>query len=149
MIYQDIHGHRIEPVNPDAALVLYFRQGGGFQQSMPNEHFHAVFKVAPAPTWRRGTVTAEWFYGEADHGPVLPCWTDGDVWNGWGMPHFNRATIDDLIKRMPDIKWVGNALEFGDPDDRQLAYPVIIPGVGEPLWGLGAGSWTWDQVEAG
>ncbi len=151
---------RYEVTDPTTDPVKFFAQGGGFEESMPHIKFHARFTAETTPpTWRAGIVGAEWFCVENDGTPegrevTFPCWSDGDLWNGWGQPFFNKATIDDLLARFEQVglaqkvSWINGKLMVNDPDEDEPYElpPLNIPGCAEPLYGLGAGSWTWDRI---
>lgn len=147
--YINPKGSRVTAVDDKADPVLFYPSGGGFQYSMPAEKFHEEFKPAPPLTWRRGVVTAEWHGYEPEI--LIPCWSDGGLWNGWGMPYFERAQVEQLIALQPGaLHWDGDkvvaTLEGADPEDGPEEYePIEIEGV--KVWGVGAGSWTWDRVE--
>lgn len=127
--------------------VLYFPQGGGFRHEMRTDKFRAAFEPAPAPTLQRGTVTADFL----PEGVTLLCWSDGRNWNGWGMPYFDRVTVDRLraATDLSPLEWNGETVvaHMGDdPEDREEFTPIIAPD-GSQVWGVGAGSWTWNRIE--
>jgi hypothetical protein len=144
---------RVEAADADADPVHFWRQGGGFRHTLTHAQFHAAFKLAPPPPWHHGTVTADWFQDDEGQFREWPCWSNGDRWNGWGMPYFTKATIDQLIGAMTGLsetaKWVDGKLMFTDTqeDETYEIVPMIAPGCAEPLYGLGAGHWCWDAVE--
>lgn len=156
MIYVDASGNRYETNNPDDPRVMVWPQGGGAHANVPHKQFHAAFtREAQPPAWRAGTVTAEWFATDDGPGKAYPCWSNGEVWNGWGMPAFTKATIDEmLVDSAPDrftetVTWVDGKLMVYDPQEEETYTidPITIPGIAEPLYSLGAGSWTWDAVK--
>lgn len=156
MIYIDNRqGHRVETQDDKADPVLFFPQGGGFQCSMAHSRFHAAFTLEAAPpTWRAGTVTAEWFATDEGSWPGYPCWSSGDLWNGFGMPFFTAATINQMLAEWANsgfaeqVHWVDGKLMMINPQENETyeVAPTRLVGLEEPLYGLGAGSWTWDQV---
>lgn len=167
MIYIDNDGNRVvtiddpaTPVNiqrsdPKGPKVFFYPQGGGLQHSMEYDKFHATFKPAPEPIWRTGTVTAEWFY--TDQGPdhIYPCYSNGEFWNGFGIPYFTRAAIDQMLTDFhtswfaETVRWVDGKLMVTDQQEDETCevVPVTIAGIDEPLYPLGASNWTWDAVK--
>lgn len=150
MIYIDSHGGRVETHDPEASRVVFWPQGGGWQASADYEKFHELFTPAPAPTWRAGTVTAYWLEGKS-----YPCWSDGDVWNGSGMPFMTAETVNRVLADLAAagvsniVKWVGDQLIYDDLDDDPVELvPITVDGCAEPLYPLG-GFWTWNIVEFG
>lgn len=148
------HGYLVDEYKRKDGRVHFCPQGGGPSYSAPIDQFDADFEVAPPPVLRRGTVTAEFIdMMEPDKPPtVLPCWSDGRSWNGWGMPYFERATVDRLIELdVGPIRWDGDNVIIKDDDAEGGEYalePRTMPD-GSQAWDIGAGSWTWDSVEFG
>lgn len=149
-IFQDLDGHRVETNDAEADPVQFWRQGGGFRNETANADFHTLFKPSAPAIWRAGTVTAEWLYTDGIAEPKYPCWSDGDVWNGWGKPHFTKAVIDELLAATAGlserVEWVGGKLMLTEDDEIFETEPITVLGCREPVYGLGAGSWTWDQI---
>jgi hypothetical protein len=143
-------GWRVTKTEEAEGIVKFRQAGGGFMCSMPADQFHAEFFDAPAPAWRRGTVTAEFMDGYEDGSDVpLACWSDGSLWNGWAMPYMPKESVDKLIAAgVGPLAWDGNnvvAAMGDDVDDLETYLPLVIEG--ETTWGVGAGSWCWDAVE--
>lgn len=143
------HGYLVElshTANTDAETIYFYPQGGGFQGKCSNAEFHAKFEPAPAPVMMRGTVDADFLDGPAS----VPCWADDRRWNGWGMPYFDRAAVNLLMEMgIGPIEWDGDKVvaKMGDdPEDIEVYEPVTAPD-GSQIWGIGAGSWTWNPVE--
>jgi hypothetical protein len=144
----DDHGYLVDVKTDNGHEVEFFRQGGGFLCKMPSKEFHELFTLAPEPTMRRGTVTADFL------SDPLPCWSDGGAWNGWGMPYFARAEVDKLIEvsmreQSDPMRWNGDKVIGSSDDyngeDRDEYEAVTMPD-GSLAWGIGAGSWCWDSV---
>lgn len=145
-------GHLVElspNTDPKAEIVRFFRQGGGFERSMHSVPFYQFYEPAPGPVMVRGTITADFL----PDGVTLPCWSDGRAWNGWGMPYFERSTVERLRGLLRDVggsplEWDGDKIiaRMGDdPDEIEIYEPTTAPD-GSQVWGIGAGSWTWDSV---
>lgn len=92
------HGGLYEISTEDDGRIAIWPQGGGFQRSLSAEFFADQFVEAPALVMRRGTVTAEFLAEDV----VLPCFSDGRVWNGWGMPRFDKETALKVVSLMPN-----------------------------------------------
>lgn len=159
--YQDKKtGARVETdmtKNNEDDFVHFFPQGGGFAYRMPHAQFHETFELATGERpWRLGYVDADWTEGMGPNDTFLkyPCWTNGDRWNGWGMPYFERATAELIVKHQGDVafvntlRWEGdNVIETNpdDPEDTGTYEPMTLPN-GVLVWGIGAGSWCWNSV---
>lgn len=146
-----MHGYLVElshQCDTNAETIHYFPQGGGFERKMDRADFLTLFEPAPAPVMRRGTVTADFLPDDV----ALPCWADDRRWNGWGMPYFDRATVDRLMALgCGPMEWQGNNVVCNmgdDPEDIDIYEPTTAPD-GSQIWGVGAGYWTWDGVKFG
>jgi hypothetical protein len=141
----------IEVKEPEAeGRIKFHPQGGGMHFSMPHASFVENWELAPAPVFRRGTVTADFLpTGVGDPLRVLPCYGNGELWNGWGTPHFTRATVDKMIAAglIDDMRWDGENVRVpGDEEEDDTYTPTVMPD-GVTVWAIGAWGWTWDAVE--
>jgi hypothetical protein len=153
--YEDADGIRVAISSDDGEQVEFYTAGGGFARRLPREKFFEIFKPAGARSWRRATVTAE-FLTDHDSNPiVLECWSDGSLWNGWGMPAFERVEVDRLmaiVKALDGLfpmAWDGDVVvvkEGEEPEETVRYSPTAMPN-GQQAWDIGAGSWTWDRVK--
>lgn len=85
--------------------VVCFPVFGGFQANIPVDKFEEHFVVVPQAELDEiaGTFTIEHFdFDEWES--TIPAWTNGDRWNGWGCPHFER----DVIKQAIDDGLIGD-----------------------------------------
>lgn len=136
-------GHRVEVLQ-----VGFIAQGGGFSHRLAGDKFFELFSPCPgAAPWRRGRVTADWLPGLA-----FDCWTNGDLWNGWGMPYFEGERIAQLRLLLPDwkIRFDGEDVYYwsdADGSDGGLVKAGRIDLGGAYAWELGAGVFCWDVVE--
>lgn len=144
-------GHLVEmfdQTDETAEIVRFFPQGGGFERSMHRVPFFEFYEPAPAPVMMRGTVTADFLPDDV----ALPCWADDRRWNGWGMPYFDRATVNRLMEMgVGPMHWDGEKVVSNmgdDPEDIDIYEPFTAPD-GSQIWGVGAGYWTWDRVRFG
>lgn len=153
-----ITGDVIEVSETHAGTVYYHSQGGGFRRALSTLMFEHVFEPVTSPSpYVRGTVTAEWLLDEETglHA-ILPCISNGDRWNGWAMPYFDRDTVNELISLCPDLlRWKDEreyevvALNTGD-EPEEWAPDLLMLADGEQIveaWGIGAGSWCWEGFE--
>lgn len=150
-IYQDkTTGRRIEVSDSTTDPIIFCAQGGDFQCRMPLEEFE-YYEVAPAPTFERATVTAEFLPDDV----VLPCYSNGERWNGLDMPYFDRAAVDRLIELIAGstipIRWADNGADVIVMDEDYEGGFYTLESVTMPdgvlAWPVGAGSWTWDSCE--
>lgn len=139
-------GHRVTIDCEDDTYVTYYQAGGGWQCRMPTAQFHEIYKPAPAPAWRRGTVTAEWLGYDPE--VRVACWSDDSLWNGFGMPYFEREQVEQLVSAQADmLAWRGNDVvaTLEGSDEPEVYSPVTLPN-GIVVWPIGTGSWCWDRV---
>jgi hypothetical protein len=146
--------------NNEDEFVYFYPQGGGFRCQLPHAKFHEVFELATGERpWRRGYVDADWTEGMGPDGTFLmyPCWSNGDRWNGWGSPYFERATAELIVQHQAQhgdgvnpLRWEGDNVVEGPsdpayPDEFGVYEPMTLPN-GVMVWGIGAGSWCWNSV---
>jgi hypothetical protein len=152
-VWVDKGGHRVSISELGVDEVLFYTAGGGFQCRMPRAKFFDTFReMTEPPAFRPGFVDADWM----EDGERHPCWTKGDLWNGWGMPFFERAVVDKLIEQssgegLSPMRWDGDVVVIidtqEDPENAEVRVaPTIMPN-GEPAWDIGAGWWCWNQVQ--
>jgi hypothetical protein len=96
---------------------------------------------------RRGTVTAEFLADDV----VLPCFSDGAVWNGWGMPRFDKETALKIVSLMPDLSYNEATgiitLQFvGEDPEYYRPHAITCDGEEIEVYEIGGG-WTWDSVK--
>lgn len=81
-------------------------------------------------------------------------------WNGWAVPVFDRENTDKIIEWVngqddgtpgPVLEWVdGKLIDVYYYDDGTTERDEIEPvydSAGTPLYGVGAFSWVWSEVE--
>jgi hypothetical protein len=155
-----IYSHRetkalVELTKDENGRVEFCAQGGGFLMVGQSEKFHKEFELAGPLQFKRGTVSADFFINEeSGKFTYLPCWSDGSSWNGWGMPYFERATVDRLIKLSEEnflmpLKWSGDGEEVIVLDEDYEGGFYNLPAReinGVKTWDVGSGSWCWDGV---
>lgn len=83
-------------------------------------------------------------------------YTSGQRWNGWQMPSFTlevakQMATDMAEEKVMDIMYSANndkfVVLFEDDDDTEVVSPTlhIIDGEVVKLYGIGSGSWCWDE----
>jgi len=141
------HGGLYEVSTEADGRIAIWPQGGGFQRILSANDFADQYVVAPALIMRRGTVTAEFLAEDV----VLPCFSDGSAWNGWGMPRFDKETALKIVSLMPDLSFNEATgiitLQFvgEDPEDYR-PHTITCEGEQIDVYEIGGG-WTWDSVK--
>ena len=141
------HGGLYETSTEGDGQIAIWPQGGGFQRLLSANDFANQYVVAPALIMRRGTVTAEFLAEDV----VLPCFSDGSAWNGWGMPRFDKETAMKIVSLMPDLSYNEGTgiitLQFvgEDPEDYR-PHTITCEGEQIEVYEIGGG-WTWDSVK--
>jgi len=141
------HGGLYEVSTEDDGRIAIWPQGGGFQRLLSAEEFASQYVVAPALVMRRGTVTAEFLAEDV----VLPCFSDGSAWNGWGMPRFDKETALKIVSVMPDLSYNEATgiitLQFvGEEPEDYRPHTITCEGEAIEVYEIGGG-WTWDSVK--
>nr|WP_314621805.1 hypothetical protein [uncultured Noviherbaspirillum sp.] len=141
------HGGVYEVSTGDDGLIAIWPQGGGFQRLLSAEDFASQYVVAPVLVMRRGTVTAEFLAEDV----VLPCFSDGSAWNGWGMPRFDKDTALKIVSLMPDLSYNEATgiitLQFvGEEPEVYRPQTITCEGEAVEVYEIGGG-WTWDSVK--
>jgi hypothetical protein len=153
---------KTEMVYPNGALVVdgYDAQqrlmahslGGGFQLSIP-AHKVRRFRVVTegergAALFRKGR------FALADNGRAFDGWSIGQLWNGWEMPSFERQVGMEILGWMGDDKARydadNDAFVTVNQDGEDDVWPAesitITDGTRIRAYGLGAGSWIWEEL---
>lgn len=96
-----------------------------------------------------------------DDGTTYRGYTRGETWNGWQCPRFPKAEADRLMadlnaaaQTFPEqyftITFDEVTQRYAVHDPQHADDPWVIEAElfdGEPCYGIGAGSWVWDQVK--
>lgn len=112
---------------------------GGLQAKIPVDKFEEQFVVVSQEELEEiaGSFTIEHFDFD-EWKSTIPGWTNGDRWNGWGCPHFEREVIQQAI----------DDGRFGDG----TYYEVIILDEGalavQALFGMLPSDHDWSEVIA-
>ena len=92
-----------------------------------------------------------------DEGPDFPCYLSPNTWNGWAMPYFTKEQADKVTEwtnsrgsgevmkydAEKDAFTVSGIIWSDDPDEEPEVWEAIEH-EGQKLYGIGAGSWTWN-----
>jgi len=143
---------QIDVVTLGIVQVEFSTQGGGFLKTMARDKFDATFELAPLEReYYAATVTVEWMEDRS-----LPCYTNGDLWNGWGRPQFDRENMLIILGMMvspgdPPIVTFDperDALVFADGEDEPYVCPpkaIVVDG--KELLVYEFDGWCWEQPE--
>jgi hypothetical protein len=74
---------------------------------------------------------------QIEDGPEIPCMIGSETWNGWALPYFTAEVALSVIN-----------LYGWDSVEEGGAIPTTWH-AGGMLYGVGAGSWIWSEVERG
>lgn len=108
---------------------------------------------APALQMQTGTVTADFVEG------VFECYSDGQRWNGWGIPFFTRGVADriaDLMQGEGELRYnpETDAFEYRASADTPesdvecfTGGDIVVDGEARHVYSIGGMSWTWNAVE--
>lgn len=148
-LYADKKGHLVEVFGELADPVIFFSQGGGFQQRMPLKSFQRTFEPAQLPGFKQVRVSGDWMPDDTS----LEAYSTGQRWNGWAMPYFTLENGKRVMEFIPDLRYVEQEdaffwhLEGTDSEDDERYGPttITVDGVQVKTYALGAGSWCWDQ----
>lgn len=145
------HGNLVELDKRADGRVRFFPQGGGFSYSCPEEEFDKHFKVAPEPVFKLVEITGEWMDGKK-----FPAYSNGLVWNGWAMPHFEIEDARRMLNASGNV-WkydeVADAFTVNEGEEQEVYVAEYIwvdfdNGDKEreqiKVYAIGAGAWTWE-----
>lgn len=111
----------------DGADVLAYPRFGGFLMRIPADEFSRKFEFYPqerldemANSFERGLVGLDSF----EEGQDIPCWLNGDKWNGWEVPFFERKDIDAALA---DGRIVSDERSIIEYNDEVGSYVEIMP----------------------
>lgn len=140
----------------DVGAMSFYPDGGGFERTLSTVQFNQEFEPSIRDlSLKQGIVGADFLDDK-----TFPCYTDGTLWNGFGVPLFElsvaKLVVQEANAGMPDdelvmVKFEGNDMMTLD-DDTEGTYRLVEPedhivnGVEMRLYAVGDG-WTWDRVE--
>lgn len=127
--------------------------GGGFVYRASTESFAEKYrrvtdKDRAAATWRKTSVATD---AMEEQGIVLDAWTQGDLWNGWAKPLFEKAEALKIAEIMGEgMTYDAEKDRFVDHlDGEQEVYEKMeIEAEGRTIevYPIGTGSWCWSEV---
>lgn len=131
-------------------VVRFTSQGGGFLQRLPRSQFDALYERVQAKDafrWRAGEVTGDWL----ETGEKLRCYLNGKHWNGWVMPQFEFKEACHVVTKMGG-RYLPRTEEFvvlegTSEEERWVVEHLVVAGIDVRTWGIGSGSWCWEEAE--
>jgi hypothetical protein len=136
----------------DAGRLLAHPLGGGFQLTVPAQD-EPRFRVV-AEGERGAALFRRTRFVLADSEEAFEGWTNGELWNGWEMPEFEKAMAERLLA------WLGD--QRGRFDGKLEAFVTMSQDGEEEIWAgeeititdgsrikaypVGAGAWTWEET---
>lgn len=126
--------------------------GGGLQLILPAAdlpRFALASELERTPLFHRALFEIEGVDAQ------FTGWSDGRVWNGWAMPHFEFPEAGKIIAAVaPSTGRYDAALDAFvtvTSDDELETWPaeiIALPDGGTvKVYPVGAGSWIWDEEE--
>lgn len=98
--------------------------------------------------WHAGQFTIADYFDKPVHG-----YSNGQHWNGWEKPYFEKEEADRIAATFGDIQYeaekdayIWPQAEPDEPADVFDAVTIEIDGRVKRLYGIGAGYWTWEKV---
>lgn len=150
-------GRYVEINRVEHGIVSFFPLGGGFSQSMSDAHFNEQFEEVTDdsylilhPCLVANDCCESYFFA----------YCNDQRWNGWAMPWFTRAQIEEIAKLMDDLVVTEDRVfagfevrQYADEGEVYNGYAFedkqVINRDGEIVWEklcqLGDG-WCWDFV---
>jgi hypothetical protein len=125
--------------------------GGGLQLILPAAdlpRFAFASELERTPLFHRALFEVEGVDAQ------FAGWSDGRVWNGWSMPHFEFSEAEKIIAAMTPENGhynpVLDAFVTGTNDEAE-SWPGEIIGLADggagQMYAVGAGSWIWDEID--
>lgn len=113
--------------------VEFFREGGGFGYSLPEDEFRAQFRL-PTEFEIEAAKEPTPAYFDMDDCPVYLGFTYGRRWNGWGVPLVEKESFKKYLTQMWDagdfdhefsnLHFEGDKLIYHDPESGIHDLPV-------------------------
>jgi hypothetical protein len=148
-LFVDDRGHMVQVKTMGIDTVEYHNQGGGYGRTMPRADFEKQYAPAEEPSYAPVTITAEWLDDDAR----LPAYSNGLVWNGWAVPHFEKDAAMRLIEMMPGMRYDAERDAFisrdegYDEDDVYEKVTILVGDKSVDTYPIGAGSWCWETAQ--
>ena len=154
-LFSDAQGALFTVHREEAGRVHFSRQGGGFALSVPREEFDRKFRPAKHHGYSAILVGLEGMLDEYGGQQSFAAYSNGALWNGWEMPLFTKESADRLCACMPNVSFDEEQDAFviapypgsGDDAITVSAQWIQVDGSSVKVYGIGAGEWTWDQME--
>lgn len=88
----------IEVISIEDEVVSFCRAGGGFIRKMSTTDLELLFKELPPRVMVECTTCADFYCDADDNFLPLKCYSDGRLWNGFGIPFVEPAELEKFIK---------------------------------------------------
>ena len=138
----------------DGGRLLAHPFGGGFERALPAADQR--FRLADEDE-RGAALFRQAKFSLMESQDLFTGWTNGQAWNGWAKPLFERTEAERLIAWLKDEKARfdkdRDAFVTASPDGEQEAWPAqsieISDGSSIKVYSIGAACWCWDEVTEG
>jgi len=114
----------------------------------------SVFRIVDEEE-RAGTLFRRGRFALADSEVNFDGWTDGQCWNGWEMPRFEKSVAERLVWSLGGGRARFDAerdafvtvAQDGDEEIWASEQIIISDGSAVKVYPVGAGAWIWDAAE--
>jgi hypothetical protein len=137
--------------------------GGGFQYKFGPEAIRRYRFRKASPEELKAKIYKASFTMDLMEGESFEGWTYGDLWNGWGTPHFDEAEARRMLRAMgrslkemkSPFSWKYDRADdafviAGDEERDEEIFSgewVETPEGRKKLYGIGAYAWTWNETD--
>jgi hypothetical protein len=111
----------IKVLEQDEDTIQFIPSGGGFVKRMRKDIFENNFTVLEKRTFKACYVTADFLETSSGKFEYIPCYSNGQRWNGWAIPFLEEKellTLIDIIKQSSSdhLELIDNKFFF-DPEE--------------------------------
>ena len=135
-----------------AGRLLAHPLGGGLQLTVPAQDEPRLRVVAEGE--KAAALSRKGRFALADGEAAFDGWSNGELWNGWAMPRFEKAEAERVLARFGGqrARFVGELDAFvtmsqdGEEDVWGVEVITIADGSRIKAYPVGAGAWTWEEA---